>query len=295
LARVLDAATGLGLSGVRGVHPEVTSSTSDGTGRLELASESALGAVALRFDGDTAISRDTWLRIPGEEAVVSLIPSGFDLAAFDEMARRPALTRWVSPPPLVIERRVLAYADLEGGTMQGTTEARTDEETSALVTHFVAALPELTGGVLTQFARTDRQLAEAGAAVSTSVSGQITVFWVDGLLAATGFAGYARWEFSRWAMTGGVVLLDADADRGPNQQWLRWHELGHTLGYTHVTVRPSLMAPAAQPITPFDRQAGRIAYSRPPGNRSPDRDPDDSSLNSSLSPVAPRQWSPWIR
>src|SRR5690606_8647303 len=146
------------------------------------------------------------------------------------------------------------------------SESRTQGETTALVADMTAALPELTGGVLTQFSRTDRQMAAVGATVSTTISGQITVFWVDGLLEGTGFAGFARWEFSQWKMTGGVILLDSTSDRGANQQWLRWHELGHTLGYTHVTARPSLMAPAAQPITAFDRQAGQIAYTRPPGN-----------------------------
>lgn len=290
LARIIDALGGRGVSGVRGVHPQVTSTASGADGRLELSSTSALGGVPIRFEGDAIISRETFLKVPGADVVVSAIPSTFDLDAFDEMARQPAIKRWLSPPPLVVQRRVLEYADLNSGSLTGSADVRPEGEVSELVSHMTAALPELTGNVIRQFSGVTQQTAAEGSAVPITISGQITVFWVDGLLAGSGYEGFARWEYRNFVITGGVILLDSQSDRGANRQWLRWHELGHTLGYMHVTVRASLMAPSASPITTFDREAGKIAYSRPVGNRSPDIDPDDSSLNAQ----APPRWSTWV-
>ena len=59
------------------------------------------------------------------------------------------------------------------------------------------------------------------------------------------------------------------------------HELGHALGYQHVTLAASVMS-GSQPttaLTPFDREAIRIVYQRPPGNRSPDIDPPAYVIN----------------
>jgi hypothetical protein len=61
---------------------------------------------------------------------------------------------------------------------------------------------------------------------------------------------------------------------------LRAHELGHALGYSHVTVRTSVMnSNARTEPNEFDREATQIVYQRPPGNRSPDTDPDPFSIN----------------
>jgi predicted Zn-dependent protease len=59
------------------------------------------------------------------------------------------------------------------------------------------------------------------------------------------------------------------------------HELGHALGYQHVTLESSVMS-GIQPtssLTEFDREALRIIYQRPPGNRAPDIDPPAYVMN----------------
>ena len=53
------------------------------------------------------------------------------------------------------------------------------------------------------------------------------------------------------------------------------HELGHALGFAHVSATPSVMAATVfSDVTDFDRQAAAIVFQRPAGNRAPDVDPD---------------------
>jgi hypothetical protein len=113
----------------------------------------------------------------------------------------------------------------------------------------------------------------------------ITVGRLVGLTTATNYWGYTRWQFrSDGAVTAGMIMLDRDFERrSPNLylRSLRSHELGHALGYGHVTGRNSVMNSAAlyEP-TPYDLQAARIAFQRPTGNRAPDTDPNTYSTNS---------------
>ena len=114
-------------------------------------------------------------------------------------------------------------------------------------------------------------------------SNVITVSRVVGLTATAGFWGYSRWQFlPDGTVVSGMVTLDRDFERSvsPFRRSLRSHELGHALGYNHVTVRPSVMNSAAR-IEPnaFDLDACRIAFARVPGNRAPDADPSNASLN----------------
>jgi hypothetical protein len=83
-------------------------------------------------------------------------------------------------------------------------------------------------------------------------------------------------------------MLDRNFEKSGSiyRRSLRSHELGHALGYNHVTLRPSVMNQAAT-IEPnaFDMQAARIAFQRPPGNRRPDIDPVGVSINKASSAV----------
>jgi len=72
---------------------------------------------------------------------------------------------------------------------------------------------------------------------------------------------------------------------------LRIHELGHALGYQHVTARPSIMNASIGPEpTDFDRAGATIAFQRLPGNRAPDADPVGVTRLSSVSEGGGR-WS----
>jgi hypothetical protein len=71
---------------------------------------------------------------------------------------------------------------------------------------------------------------------------------------------------------------------------LRIHELGHALGYQHVTTRTSIMNPAIGPDpTEFDRGGALIAFQRPVGNQAPDVDPTTTTVAAVTGEV---RWSP---
>jgi hypothetical protein len=141
----------------------------------------------------------------------------------------------------------------------------------------------------TAFGRVTR---EAAAVLHRSTrNGQIVVGRYRDIRAATGSVGFGRWaERGDGVVTAGTMFLDAGYDSGSDKRRLRTHELGHALGYKHLSTRPSIMNPIlGSDVTDFDRQGALIAFQRPPGNRAPDTDPASSSLRS-LTNGAPGRW-----
>jgi hypothetical protein len=140
----------------------------------------------------------------------------------------------------------------------------------------------MTGDAAYGFASVTPQESPQGATVQLLNTGTITVARVAGLTQATGFWGYGRWQSLGGAVISGIVMLDRDFDASTSVsvRTLRAHELGHALGYNHVTGRTSVMnSSATVSPTPFDLQAFKLAFQRQPGNRSPDIDPSQASLN----------------
>jgi hypothetical protein len=161
----------------------------------------------------------------------------------------------------------------------------TDVEASSLASHLTEALTLLSGGTYTAFESTTLERPAAGDSVSVKRPGKIVVGRYYSMPTMDGTIGLATWfEQSDGTVNGGVVFLDEPFDHNDNRRrLLRYHELGHALGYRHVTSRTSIMNPVIGPEpTDFDREAAVIAYQRPPGNRSPDRDPDTAARIGSL-------------
>ena len=177
-----------------------------------------------------------------------------------------------------------------------------DADKDALVVDLTWALPQLTGNTFTAFASATTQTSEPNTAVSILNTGSITVVRLKGLNAGTGFWGYSRWRFlSDGTISGGLITLDEDFElsQNPKRRALRAHELGHALGMGHVTGRVSIMNSNISVFEPneFDKQAARLAFQRPPGNRAPDTDPTGYSTNSTTGGggVGPGRWSDPVR
>lgn len=261
-----------------------------------VASAGATDPRGVSFASLNFISRYTYLRVPGPDALVSLIPNSFDLAAFNEMFRKSqdGLERWVAAPPLRVQTRTLQFNTLTDTTLTAIDDTMTDAEYASIVQDLTWALPQLTGGTFTAFASVSKDTARPGEAVRLLADGVITVARVSGLTGGSGYWGYTRWlPQNDGSIFGGLSMIDLGYDRSgsPFARSLRAHELGHALGYNHVTVRPSVMnADARTEPNDFDRAGARIAFQRRPGNRSPDVDPTASGSINRVN-LAPRGWT----
>jgi hypothetical protein len=303
--RVVDILSAAGISGVLPTSADhaITSTATDLFGGFTVkVTGSDSGTLSLTFAGPGIVTRQTNVKVPGDPATITVIPSTFDLSAFNEMCRSSTLpnqtavlSRWTSPPPLVIETRTMQYADPNMNSQFTTiNDTLSDGEYDELVADLNWALPRMTGGQFSAFAATTRQTDPPGTAVTMLASGQITLGRIAGLTTGTGFAGLTRWEIrSDGVVTGAMIMLDRDFDRNGNgtRRALRTHELGHALGFNHVMSIPSVMnlTPASEPNA-FDLSAAKIAFLRQPGNRTPDVDPSGFSTNR-LSMT----WGPAIR
>jgi hypothetical protein len=270
---------------VAGVTVQIGSQriVSDAAGTFRLENPPA-GSQPVILSAPSVIERRTTLVMPADAPVrEELIPAVFDLDAFNQMFRSTGrLERWTSPPSLVVLTTVMTYAKefSDGHQYHASSEQMTDVDVDLLVTQLTDALALLTGNTFTGFASVTREPAPAGELVETVRPGQIVVGRYNGIQGMLNTIGFGRWvPDEQGQVIAGAVYLDADFDKNNAQRrLLRTHELGHALGYNHVTSRTSIMNPAIGPEpTTFDRQGATIAFHRPPGNQSPDSDPTASS------------------
>ena len=290
---VVDILSGAGISGVTPASADraITTAASDTTGAFTIAvTGSSAGTLALSFGGPGIVTRQTFMKVPGDPVTITAIASSFDLPAFNEMCRSslisgsPVLMRWTTAPPLVIQTQTMQYTDINNAQFTTLSDTLSDNEYNGLVADLNWALPQMSGGQFGGFTGPARQNSAPGTAITMLVSGQISIGRFVGLTAATGFAGYTRWQFrSDGVVTAGMIMLDRDFERSgaTTLRALRTHELGHALGYNHVTVRTSVMNSTARfEPNDFDLKATKIAFLRQPGNHTPDIDPTGFSTNS---------------
>lgn len=272
----------------------VASFTVNGTlvGRSESTGAFSVGFPGLGLNrtvvgADGFVSRETGIVAPGANLRLSLIPSSFDLAAFDQMFRHASvgLTRWTSPPGLVLERRVIKFTQVCQQSYETIDETIGDAESDAILRDMRDGYELLTAGRIGGLTSVSMQTSIAGAALTPRQDRKIVVMRGAGLTAATTYWGYACWSTTAdGEVTAGFIILDNAFEKGPSpfHRSLRMHELGHTLGCQHVTTgRISVMNQNARTEpNDFDRQAARIATLRPTGNRTPDIDPSAHTATS---------------
>jgi hypothetical protein len=254
------------------------SAVSDATGSFHFENVPGGGQSAI-LSASSVVERRTVMSAGEGVIPETLIPSDFDLQSFDQMFRGSGrLERWTSPPALVVVTTVMTYesAFSDSQRYHATSEQLTDEETALLISQMTDALAALTGNAFTSFASVEREAASSGALVNTMRPGQIVVGRYKGIQGLLNTIGFGRWATDdSGQVTAGAVFLDRDFDKTSDQRrLLRTHELGHALGYHHVTSRTSIMNPAVGPeMSTFDKQGAVIAFRRDPGNVTPDSDP----------------------
>jgi hypothetical protein len=275
--RIVDALTGNPQAALQiGVDGVGTGSTSS-SGEFSIEAAASFADVTpIRFQGSNIVTRASRVRVPGGPVSLSTIPIAFDLLAFDEMFRHSGgLTRWVEAPRLIVQMRVLQFTNADLASYQATSELMTDAQALELVSTLAAALPALTGGRFNGFASQTPETANVGDMVTVLRTGVIFVAHFKGLT-SSGSVGFGRWSTdSHSVVRGGVMMLDRDYDiSNVRRRTTRAHELGHALGYRHVTRRESVMnSPSAVEPNAWDRDASSVAFQREPGNRAPDNDP----------------------
>jgi matrixin len=239
------------------------------------------GPYSVTVRGTGVVDREMRLRATADRARLPLIPTSFDLTAFDEMFRNvnSRLQRWVMQPSLVVLATTMTFRSTGDDEFTAASEQMSDDEVALMVAHMSEGLGLLTGNTYTSFASVEVERPKSGDRVSVIRPGRVVVGRYTGIVTLASTIGYGRWsETSTGAVVSGAMFLDRDFDRSDTRRrLLRIHELGHALGYQHVQSRTSIMNPAIGPEpTDFDRTGAIIAFQRPPGNRSPDRDPSDA-------------------
>jgi hypothetical protein len=289
-----DAGSGAALAAVTVRIEGLGEVVSDATGRFQIGAPGPSQTRVVVVSSPLVVTRETRLVAPGPDASIALIPASYDLATFDQLFRYgpTGLHRWTSTPALAIIERVLRFTNVADAEYVATSGTLADADVQSLLRDLVWGLPRVTGDTCGAFTSTTRQMPAEGDRVQVRRNGAIVVARYEGLQDATGYWGYGRWATdASGAVVSGIVMLDArfDASSTGYTCSLRVHELGHALGYGHVMARTSFMNASAVVLpTEFDIGAARLAFQRPPGNRSPDVDPPPFTANVNTGQVS---WS----
>jgi hypothetical protein len=233
-------------------------------------------AVSTLFVGTTRAGQPETrhLRAQAPTLDIAAAAAGDELAAVREMLRGPGgrARRWAQAPQLVVVTSVLRFA---GGVRQdyvATGEVISDSDAVEIARDLEHGLHVLTAGRFERFDSMTFERPDAGDRTSVMREGAIVVARFAGIAETLGAVGYGgRLARADGSIASGTVMLDSEYDRANGlRRVLRIHELGHALGFNHVTSRPSVMNPTlgSEP-TDFDRRAAHMAFGETPHPQTP--------------------------
>lgn len=239
---------------------------------LELSAASLVRASFARASAaDSDKSREGTPSRPDTPRTGTIVPTAADASktteSYDEMLRAAngQWQYWRTVPELVVLTSVMEYHTRSEQRYQATSEQLSSEEVEHLVAELTIALRLLTDGRFKQFAAVHHEAVSTGDSVNIVRPSQIVVGRYRGVLSLEKTLGLGgRRTRNDGTITGAAIVLDSEYDRtNPSRRLLRTHELGHALGYNHVTSRESIMNIRIGPEpTDADRRVVRFAFDR---------------------------------
>jgi hypothetical protein len=228
------------------------------------------------------VTRRLSLLVPGGTISLSLIPTDFDLVSFGQLSGSSSpegISRWTQSPGLVVQTSILECTATVASCVATSAQASAGE-LDALQNSLHAAIDQLSLGRW-RFVSTITETAAPGATVQLRNSAStIRVALVENLSAVNpGVAGYGGFNNYGEIRGGSIWLSRGSFNIVSGRTRLVGHEVGHALGYGHVTTGvPSIMSAEcsgvcrSNVVSPFDTQGITILHDRRPGTLAPDVD-----------------------
>jgi hypothetical protein len=287
--RLIDQFGGQGLTGMTVQFSGSTATTAaDGSFTIPGSPTSTLSGLTLTGSG--VYRRVTYAKTG--DALWRVVPTSFDIVAFDDLAREEfgtATVRWVAAPTIYVDTRPEGF---EGGEELQKWISQVQLQAAGFVTKWTGSTISPASVIVTSNPPQDFS------------AGTIVIHFSEdasryGNNSST--IGYARLSWSSGAISGAAVWLrylrySGDA-YAPKRTGILGHELGHAMGMGHMNgTTLSLMAPSLgskTDLSAYDVLAASLLYTRAPGNTSPDTD-SSNVLRGLLSPAAAPAVTEWV-
>jgi hypothetical protein len=248
------------------------STQTNGSGWFTLAGSPTSSLETLTLSGSGVYRRITFARSGDNRWRV--IPTSFNMTAFNDVARDEygsGTVRWIAPPTVYVDSRPEGFTSAELSTWISQVKVQAAE----FVSKWTGAAINPAAVIVTSNPPSDLS------------PGTIVIHFSENAsdYGNTNYIGVARMSYtsSRTISASAVwlrYLRYSGTSYAGKRKGILGHELGHAMGYAHMgTAVESFMEPSLgskTDLSPFDRQAASLLYTRSPNNTSPDIDNADS-------------------